>query len=107
MKFEKDWQKAKNILCIRLDSIGDVLMTTPAIRALKESLPGRRITLLTSRSGARIAPLIPELDETLTYDPPWMKATRPRDNTRADFTPQYESQNRRRHDVGDLGDKET
>lgn len=85
MKFEKDWQKAKNILCIRLDSIGDVLMTTPAIRALKESLPGRRITLLTSRAGAKIAPLIPEVDETIQYDPPWMKATRPRVTSDEEF----------------------
>ena len=85
MKFEKEWQKAKNILCIRLDSIGDVLMTTPAVRALKESLPGRRITLLTSRSGAGIAPLIPEVDETIPYDAPWMKATRPRVTSDEEF----------------------
>lgn len=76
MNSEEKWQKAKNILCIRLDSLGDVLMTTPAIRALKESQPGRRITLLTSTSGAAIAPLIPEIDEIIIYDPPWMKASK-------------------------------
>ena len=30
------WQQAKNILCIRLDYLGDVLMTTPAMRALRQ-----------------------------------------------------------------------
>ena len=30
------WEDARNLLCVRLDSLGDVLMTTPAIRALKE-----------------------------------------------------------------------
>ncbi len=65
------------ILCIRLDSLGDILMTTPALRALKEGHPGRRLTLLTSKSGAGIAPLIPEVDETIVYDPPWMKASAP------------------------------
>ena len=29
------WETAARLLCIRLDSLGDVLMMTPAIRALK------------------------------------------------------------------------
>lgn len=72
------WDHAKNILCIRLDTIGDVLMTTPALRALKTSVPGRKLTLLTSSAGAAIAPLIPELDDWIIYDSPWLKATTPR-----------------------------
>lgn len=51
------WRNAQELLCVRLDSIGDVLMTTPAIRALKESNPARRITLLTSSAGAEVASL--------------------------------------------------
>jgi ADP-heptose:LPS heptosyltransferase len=50
-----DWQRARRVLCVRLDQLGDVLMTTPAIRALKESGSGRRITLLTSSAGAAVA----------------------------------------------------
>ena len=50
-----DWRAARDVLCVRLDAIGDVLMSTPAIRALKESLSGRRVTLLTSTSGAMVA----------------------------------------------------
>lgn len=69
------WADAKNLLCVRLDTLGDVLMTTPAIRALKQSLPGRRVTLLTSTPGSRVASLTPEIDAVLRYDPPWMKAT--------------------------------
>jgi lipopolysaccharide heptosyltransferase II len=59
-------------------------MTTPAIRAVKESLPGRCVTLLTSRHGAVTSVLIPEVDETLIYDAPWMKATPPRSSSRLD-----------------------
>lgn len=70
-----DWAGAKNILCIRLDTIGDVLMTTPAIRALKESIPDRRIGLLTSSTGSQIASLVPEIDRVVVYDAPWLKAT--------------------------------
>jgi hypothetical protein len=29
-----EWDRAKNLLAVRLDTVGDVLMTTPAIRAL-------------------------------------------------------------------------
>jgi lipopolysaccharide heptosyltransferase II len=69
------WQGAGRVLCVRLDALGDVLMTTPAICALKESTPGRHITLLTSPAGAAVARLVPEIDEVLVYEAPWMKAT--------------------------------
>ncbi|MFB2893036.1 lipopolysaccharide heptosyltransferase II [Aerosakkonemataceae cyanobacterium BLCC-F50] len=82
---ENNWDTAENILCVRLDAIGDVLMTTPAIRALKESLPGRKITLLTSPSGKEIASLIPEINDVIVYDAPWMKATALRANSSPEF----------------------
>ncbi|HEY9697784.1 MAG TPA: lipopolysaccharide heptosyltransferase II [Trichocoleus sp.] len=78
------WNTAKNILCVRLDSIGDVLMTTPAIRALKTH-PDCRITLLTSASGATVAPLIPEIDQVIVYDAPWLKATDPRSSSSPEY----------------------
>lgn len=68
------WHDARNVLCVRLDALGDVLMSTPAIRALKESLPGRRVTLLTSTSGALVARMVPEIDEVMVYEAPWMKS---------------------------------
>ncbi|GAA6624067.1 lipopolysaccharide heptosyltransferase II [Scytonema sp. NUACC26] len=79
------WNSAKNILCIRLDTIGDVLMTTPAIRALKVSHPNRQITLLTSSAGATTASLVPEIDDVIVYDAPWLKATAPRQNSRPEY----------------------
>jgi lipopolysaccharide heptosyltransferase II len=79
------WRRARRILCVRLDQLGDVLMTTPAIRALKESGSGPRITLLTSSGGAAVARLVPEIDDVLIYDSPWMKATAPRADTGPDF----------------------
>lgn len=79
------WRSARNILCIRLDSLGDVLMTTPAIHAVRVSAPERRITLLTSSSGAAVAPLIPEIDDIICYDAPWNKMTRPPRSSRPDW----------------------
>jgi lipopolysaccharide heptosyltransferase II len=69
------WERAERLLCIRLDSLGDVLMMTPAIRALRAAAPGRRITLLTSPSGADVARLVPEVDDVLVYEAPWVKST--------------------------------
>jgi lipopolysaccharide heptosyltransferase II len=77
-----EWEQADNVLCVRLDTIGDVLMTTPAIRALKESRAGRRITLLTSRAGAAAGVLVPEIDSVIIYDAPWLKATPTRPDSR-------------------------
>ena len=50
-------------------------MTGPAIRALRESGPHRRVTLLTSPSGAEAGRLLPYVDEVLVYEAPWMKST--------------------------------
>jgi lipopolysaccharide heptosyltransferase II len=71
----RTWESARRLLCIRLDSLGDVLMMTPAIRALKTGAPGRHITLLTSPSGAAVARLVPEIDDVLIYEAPWVKST--------------------------------
>ncbi len=67
------WEEARNILCVRLDNMGDVLMTTPAIRALRESVPGRRLTLLASASGVALAPYLDCVDDAIGYAAPWVK----------------------------------
>src|SRR5918911_1912466 len=68
------WRDIRRLLCVRLDSIGDVLMSTPAMRALRQSL-GCQVTLLTSAAGAAVAPFVPEVDDTIVFAAPWMKAT--------------------------------
>jgi lipopolysaccharide heptosyltransferase II len=66
-------ERAHNVLCVRLDSLSDVLMCTPAIRAIRDTFPAARLTLLTSHSGAAAAPYIAELDNVIAYRAPWMK----------------------------------
>ncbi len=68
------WKNCKKILCIRPDNLGDVLMTTPAFKALKNDVPDRTITLLTSTIGAKIAQWIPEIDKVIVSDTPWVKS---------------------------------
>jgi lipopolysaccharide heptosyltransferase II len=62
----------KNILCIRADNMGDVLMSSPAIRALKDTFQCK-ITLLTSLMGGKISSFIPQIDEIIVADLPWIK----------------------------------
>lgn len=70
------WSRAQRVLCVRLDNMGDVLMTTPAIRAIRAANPARHITLLGSPAGVRVAAHVPEIDTTIRYDAPWVKNAR-------------------------------
>ncbi|SKB80837.1 glycosyltransferase family 9 protein [Dyadobacter psychrophilus] len=66
--------KYKNVLCIRADNMGDVIMASPAFRALKETFDSK-ITLLTSKAGSIIAPHIPGVDDVMVADLPWVQST--------------------------------
>lgn len=66
----------RRILCIRPDNMGDVLMSTPAIRALKETF-NAHITLLSSSQGAALAPFIPEIDAVVELNVPWIQHLMP------------------------------
>lgn len=66
------WQTCKSILVMRPDNLGDLIMSSPAIRALKETF-GCRITALTSPLAADAAKLIPEIDDTIVTSVPWVK----------------------------------
>jgi lipopolysaccharide heptosyltransferase II len=66
------WSRAQRILAIRLDNLGDVLVTTPALHAIKQSLPHVELTLLASEVGAQVGHLNPDLDDVIVYQAPWM-----------------------------------
>jgi len=68
------WLNCKKILCIRADNMGDLIMTTPALRALKETF-NCNITVLTSKMGNWIAPFISEIDDVIVQDVPWIKTS--------------------------------
>jgi ADP-heptose:LPS heptosyltransferase len=56
-----------NILLVQLKRIGDLILTTPAIRCLREAFPEARITLLADSSCRGLLPAI-EVDECLVHD---------------------------------------
>ena len=70
------WSGVQRVLCVRLDTMSGVLLTTPALRALRQSLPGCRLAMLTSASGAQAARLTPEIDAVFRYEAVWMKGSR-------------------------------
>jgi lipopolysaccharide heptosyltransferase II len=69
---EEHWQKARKLLLVRLDNLGDVLLATPAFHALKHALPAASLTLLTSPVGAQIGALNPDIDAVISYQAPWV-----------------------------------
>lgn len=73
------WRGVRRVLAVRLDNLGDVVMTSPALAAIRESLPGVHLGLLCSRSGAAALPHLREVDEAIVYDAPWSKGSAPRD----------------------------
>jgi len=61
-------QPGDRILVTRFKSIGDILFTLPAVHALREQFPGRKISYLTSREFAPILAGFRDVDEVLTID---------------------------------------
>jgi ADP-heptose:LPS heptosyltransferase len=69
-----DWTAIDRVLVVRADNLGDVVLTTPALRALRRAAPHVRIDLLASPVGAQVAPLIPAITEVLTVSASWQQA---------------------------------
>ncbi len=65
------WAQARRILVMRLDNIGDVVMTSPVLRAIKQNLPASKITLMASPGGSKVAPLLPWVDKVLPWRVLW------------------------------------
>jgi ADP-heptose:LPS heptosyltransferase len=65
-------ERPVRLLCFRLERIGDLLMTLPALSALRASLPGASIDLVTGSWNHAIASAIPGLDRVETLDAAWL-----------------------------------
>ena len=60
----------RRVLLVRLDNLGDVLLTTPAFRAVRQALPNAHLALLAGPAGCEIGRLDPDIDETILYRAP-------------------------------------
>lgn len=70
----------RRILVVRLDQIGDVVLTLPLLRELKRNAPLSRITLVVKPELRDLALSCPDIDEVLTFD--WHLARRSQDYKR-------------------------
>lgn len=62
-----------NILIIRLDHIGDCILTTPAIKYLRKKFPDAHISILVNPVSVEIIKNNPDIDEYIIYDALWFK----------------------------------
>jgi lipopolysaccharide heptosyltransferase II len=58
----------KHVLFIRIDRIGDLVLSTPAIRSIKEHLPSATLTVLASRVNHSILDHNPFVDKVHLYE---------------------------------------
>src|SRR5215210_2774072 len=61
-----DWSAVRRVLVVRLRSIGDTVLATPSLHALRRFLPGARIDVLLEDWVAPLLEGSPEVDRVLT-----------------------------------------
>lgn len=69
-------ESIKKILVFKLDHIGDVLMTTPALKALKSRYPDASLTVVVGSWSKDILKDNPDISEILLYDAYWLNRTK-------------------------------
>ncbi len=76
LKAPLDFSRVQKILVIRLDSLGDAVMTLPALMALRERFSHAQIDLLLTPGTAPLFAGRPEVHEILTMDCAWFSKNR-------------------------------
>lgn len=89
----------RRLLAIRLDNIGDVVMLSPALRALRAALPEAHITLMASPAGSQAASLLPWVDDVLVWRALWQDISGELAREYGREEQLFEELRRRRYDV--------
>jgi ADP-heptose:LPS heptosyltransferase len=63
-------EQCRKFLIVRTDRIGDVILSTPIVYALKDAIPEAHITFLCCQQTAIIGERTPAIDKVLTIDKP-------------------------------------
>lgn len=74
---DDEWSDLHHLLVMRLDNLGDLLMSAPALASLRKARPGLRVTLLTSPAGKALAAHLPSVDSVIEFDAPWVQSAAP------------------------------
>jgi len=68
LKTYKDAASSTNILIIKLGALGDTILVTPSLRAIRERFPGARIKLLVGIENREVFANSPLIDELIVCD---------------------------------------
>jgi len=66
----------RNILIVRVDHIGDVVMATAPLTALRKAFPASRIDFMAPSWAREILEEDPRIDNVIIFDPPWFMRTK-------------------------------
>lgn len=61
--------RVRRILIVRVDLLGDVVLSLPAVRALKRAYPDARVDFLALRNTAPVLQDDPDVDDVVVFDP--------------------------------------
>ncbi len=64
----KESAESLRILVIKMSAIGDIVLATPSLRALRERFPKAHITLLVGREGRELMHRCPYINELIVFD---------------------------------------
>lgn len=65
-------EKIKKILVVRIDRLGDIAMSTPAFKAIRNVFPHSHITLLAARMSRDLVEVMPTFDRIIYFDALWV-----------------------------------
>ncbi len=65
----KEQARPKSFLLVRLDALGDLVLTTPVFRELKRSFPNSQLTVVAQNSYKSILTTNPHIDEVIGVQP--------------------------------------
>ena len=65
------WQGDERILVMRCDDIGQLIMATPSLRAIRRAVPEGHITLMTSHTAGGLMPCLDDVDEIIPMTAVW------------------------------------
>jgi heptosyltransferase-2 len=58
----------RNIFLIRTDRVGDVILTTPAVRAIRQTFPKARVTMMVAAANASLMDGNPDINQLMVDD---------------------------------------
>lgn len=67
------WEGVGRVAVLRLDHLGDLLLSFPALAALRRALPQAQLDLYTGVWGAELGAWSPSVDRVVTVDAPWFQ----------------------------------